>query len=92
MSVWCDVVGLEVCDCELKRAGGAAVEPQLAPPAAGRLRLPEEGGGGEENMGCFGLRSRVQITGFGHRKEHSLQALFQIVLEVEGIQTGVKIA
>lgn len=92
MSVSSEVVGLEVLDCEIKRAGGAAVEPQLAPPCGRTGEASGEGARGEENPECFGLRSRVQVTGFGHWKKHFLQALFQLVLEIEGIQTCVEIA
>lgn len=92
MSVLCDVVGLEALNFEIKRAGGRLSSPSSRPPAVERVRLPEEGGWGEENTVCFGLRSRVQVTVFGHRQKHFLQAFFQLILEFEGIQTGVEIA
>ena len=93
MSVLCDVVGLEVLNCEIKRAGGRLSSPQLAPPCGRTGEASGAGGsGGEENTICFGLWSRVQVTGFGHRQKHFLQAFFQLILEGEGIQAGEEIA
>ena len=51
-------VGLEALESKIKRAGGRAVEPQLAPPC-GRLRTDPEGGVGGESYSQWGSAHRA---------------------------------
>ena len=72
MSGWFDLVGLNVFECEIKRAGGRLSSLSSRPPAAERVRPSEEGGPGGGNGACVGLIPGVQIAGFGDGKKNLL--------------------